>query len=375
VKNAGFRSRSVPGVVRLKQGLFAVARQLGAFALVRDSEWRRQRLLILCYHGVSLRDEHEWNAALYVTPELLRTRLRLLRNHGYAILPLDEACRLLGERRLPPRSVALTFDDATIDFGRVAAPVLQEFDAPATLYLSSFYTAVRLPVFNPVLSYVLWKGRDSGADVAAACASPTPLPVATEAQRDHAYHTISRHASRHSLDAVAKDALVARVASKLGVSYDEIRASEVLQLMTPESVEALPRDLISVQLHTHRHRMPRTKALFRRELMENASRIREMRGSSAELNHFSYPSGEYRAELLPWLREFGVRYATTCVPGIAGPQDEPLLLPRFVDSCRHSLTTFEAWTSGFAEWLPRRPQHRLHVRLDIDRSMTTATET
>jgi peptidoglycan/xylan/chitin deacetylase (PgdA/CDA1 family) len=364
-------SRPVPGQVRLKQGLFTVAKHLGAFALVRDSEWRRQRLLILCYHGVSLRDEHEWNGALYVTPELLRTRLRFLRNHGYAILPLDEACRLLGERRLPPRSVALTFDDATIDFGRAAVPVLREFAVPATLYLSSFYTSVRLPVFNTMLSYVLWKGRDSGADVAALCASATPLPVASPAQRDRAYAAVCRHAGAHSLDAVAKDALVARVAAEVGVSYEEVRSSEVLQLMTPETVAALPRDLISVQLHTHRHRAPRDKTLFQRELEDNACRIREMRGSSAELRHFSYPSGDYRGELLPWLREFGVQYATTCVPGIAGPDDEPLLLPRFVDSCRHSVTTFEAWTSGFAAWLPRRRRHRLNVRLlDIEGART-----
>jgi peptidoglycan/xylan/chitin deacetylase (PgdA/CDA1 family) len=357
------------GHLRLKEVLFTVAKRVGAFALVRDSEWRRQRVLILCYHGVSLHDEHEWNEALYVTPELLRARLRLLRDHGYAILPLDEACRLLGERRLPPRSVALTFDDATVDFGRAALPVLKEFRAPATLYLSSFYTSVRLPVFNPVLSYVLWKGRESGADVAAVCASATPLPVASQAQRDRAYEAFRAHAATCSLDTVAKDALVARVASHLGVSYDEVRSSEVLQLMTPESVAALPHDLISVQLHTHRHRTPREKGLFRRELVENACRIREMRGSSAELSHFSYPNGEYRAQLLPWLREFGVRYATTCAPGVASPQDDPLLLPRFIDSCRHSVTTFEAWTSGFAALLPRRQKHRLNVPvLDMDTS-------
>ena len=230
-----------------------------------------------------------------------------------------------------------------------------------------------MPVFDPMLSYLLWKGRASGADLASACGSGTPLPVASQAQRDRAWNTISLHATRRSLDAAEKDTLLARVAAGLGVSYDEVRSSEVLQLMTPESVAALPRE-ISVQLHTHRHRAPRDHALFRRELTENACWIRKMRGSAAALNHFCYPSGEYRGELLPWLREFGVQYATTCVPGIAGPQDEPLLLPRFVDSCRQSLVTFEAWASGFAAWLPRRRQHRLNLGLlNVDDSRTTAT--
>ena len=163
------------GHLMLKEALFTVAKRTGAFALVRDSEWRRQRLLILCYHGVSLRDEHEWNTALYVTPDVLRMRLRFLRDGGYTILPLDAACRLLRERRLPPRSVALTFDDASVDFGVAALPILREFGAPATLYLSSYYTSVRLPVFNPMLSYVLWKGRDSGADIAPFSPSESPL--------------------------------------------------------------------------------------------------------------------------------------------------------------------------------------------------------
>lgn len=358
-----FAGRAPLGHLMLKEALFNVAKRTGAFALVRDSDWRRQRLLILCYHGVSLRDEHEWNAALYVTPDLLRLRLRSLRDRGYSILKLDAACRLLGERRLPPRSVALTFDDASVDFGVVALPILREFEAPATLYLSSYYTSVRLPVFNPILSYVLWKGRDSGADVAAFCASSTPLPVGSQTQRERAYQAIWAHVAVRSLDAFAKDALVASIALHLGVSYDEIRSSGVLQLMAPESVAAIPKDLVDVQLHTHRHRTPRDKGLFQRELADNASKIRQMRGASAELNHFAYPDGVYRAEMLPWLREFGVQYATTCVPGVAGPEDNPLLLPRFVDSGAHSMTTFEAWTTGFAEWLPRRRKHRHKVRV------------
>jgi peptidoglycan/xylan/chitin deacetylase (PgdA/CDA1 family) len=360
---------------RLKSTVFSIATRTGALALVRNSEWRRQRLLILCYHGVSLRDEHEWNGTLYVTPELLRTRLRYLRDRNYAILPLDEACRLLGEGRLPPRSVALTFDDATIDFGEAALPVLKEFAAPATLYLSSYYVSVRLPVFNTMLSYVLWKGRASGGDIASVCDGGTPLGVASEAERDRAYQAVCAHASACSLDAKAKDDLVARIASLLGVSYPEILASGVLQLMTPESVAALPADLVSVQLHTHRHWSPRDKALFRRELVENAAKIREMRGDAVPLTHFSYPSGIYRSELLPWLREFGVRYATTCVPGLAAPADEPLLLPRFVDSGGHSLTTFEAWASGFAALLPRRAQHRLDPRALDPKASSPETQT
>jgi peptidoglycan/xylan/chitin deacetylase (PgdA/CDA1 family) len=353
----------LPGRMRPKEVLFRIAKGVGAFALVRDSEWRRQRLLILCYHGVALHDEHEWNGDLYVTPALLRARLQLLRDRGYSILPLDDACRLLRESRLPPRSVSLTFDDATVDFERAALPILREFRAPSTLYLTSFYTDLRVPVFDTVLSYVLWKGRASGMDVAGFCGSATPLPVATQEERDRAHSLLRCHAAKQSLDALAKDALVARIAHHVGVDYGDVLASEVLQLMTPASVAALPHDLVNVQMHTHRHRAPSERLLFRRELMDNAGRIREMRGSCSRLTHFCYPNGEYRGELLPWLREFGVEFATTCLPGIASSHDEPLLLPRFVDTSRQSTTAFEAWASGFAALLPKRRQYRIDANL------------
>jgi peptidoglycan/xylan/chitin deacetylase (PgdA/CDA1 family) len=145
--------------VRLKEAVLRIAKTVGAFAIVRDSGWRKRRLLILCYHGVSMDDEHEWHPALYITQERLRARLRALRDGGYHILPLADAMRRLYDGTLPARSVALTFDDGAVDFERRALPVLREFNAPATLYLTTFYCFVRFPVFNTIVGYVLWKGR------------------------------------------------------------------------------------------------------------------------------------------------------------------------------------------------------------------------
>ena len=41
-----------------KLAALRAARRMGAYALLRGSQWRAQRLLILCYHGISLADEH-----------------------------------------------------------------------------------------------------------------------------------------------------------------------------------------------------------------------------------------------------------------------------------------------------------------------------
>ena len=62
----------------LKRVALQAFQRTGGFNLVADSDWRRQRLLILCYHGISLDDEHLWNGALNMPPDLLEQRLLLL---------------------------------------------------------------------------------------------------------------------------------------------------------------------------------------------------------------------------------------------------------------------------------------------------------
>lgn len=62
---------------RAKTGVLRLAEVMGATQLLSASTWRRRRLLILCYHGVSKYDEHEWSD-LYISPETFRHRLELL---------------------------------------------------------------------------------------------------------------------------------------------------------------------------------------------------------------------------------------------------------------------------------------------------------
>src|ERR1700685_3442436 len=105
----------------------------GLTEAVAQSRWRSERLLVLGYHRVSLRDEHLWRPELHVTPELFEARMRMLADGGYNVLPLAEAIVRLRSGSLPKRAVSITFDDGYADFALRAYPVLQRFGFHATL--------------------------------------------------------------------------------------------------------------------------------------------------------------------------------------------------------------------------------------------------
>jgi peptidoglycan/xylan/chitin deacetylase (PgdA/CDA1 family) len=338
---------------RLKLGLLRSAEALGGGRLLLNSGWRKQRLLILCYHGVSLGDEHLWNPQLYMSAEFFRRRLEILRSRKCAVLPLNQALERLRSATLPERSVAITFDDGLSDFLRRALPELNRFGFPATLYLTTYYSRFQRPVFDVMLSYLLWKGR--GGELAVAEIARDRLAL-DDAGRAFGWAALQSYVRSKGFSAVQKDALLASLAARLHIDYEELRRERILHLLTEEEVIRVTAAGIDVQLHTHRHRTPRDRDLFLKELEDNRAAIEKMLpDAKGSLRHFCYPSGDYFPEALPWLTRAGICSAVTCEPGLATRDNPPLLLPRLVDHMGLSEIEFGAWISGVATWLPLRP--------------------
>lgn len=341
----------------VKTGAFGALRLTGGFLMVRDSKWRSSRLLILCYHGISLDDEHEWRPEFYMSQNQFERRLAILKRNECSVLPLDPALQQLKEGTLPPRSVALTFDDGMYDFYTRAFPVLDKYRYPATVYLTTYYCDYNRPVFPLIVSYMLWKARNSSIGPDPELGLQESVSLSTGPQRDQAAKAIEALAEAQHLSGEQKDALAQKLASRLGIDYAAIVRSRLLHVMTPAEVTDLSRRGVDIQLHTHRHRTPRHEGQFAREIVDNRRRIEEIAGSQA--THFCYPSGVYEYEFLPWLEQQKVVSATTCNPGIATSESNLLLLPRFVDTTAQSELVFEAWVTGAAPLLfPSRTAHQ-----------------
>lgn len=96
------------------------------------------RVPVLCYHRIEVPPvgaEHDSN---FVTPLRFAEHLRTLKSFGYNAVTVRDITRWQqGTTPLPPRSVAITFDDAYESVLRHAVPLLDAYNWPCTIYVVS----------------------------------------------------------------------------------------------------------------------------------------------------------------------------------------------------------------------------------------------
>jgi peptidoglycan/xylan/chitin deacetylase (PgdA/CDA1 family) len=90
--------------------------------------------VILTYHSIS-----QGPAPLCIAPNVFAAQMHWLKSNAH-IMPLELLVEsLVHGRLLPPRTVALTFDDGFSDFHTEAAPTLKHLELAATVFLPASY--------------------------------------------------------------------------------------------------------------------------------------------------------------------------------------------------------------------------------------------
>ncbi len=329
-----------------------LARGLGLFAISR--KLTAERLRILCYHGIAVRNEHLWRPPLYMTDSKFAARLDFLKKANYPVLALDAALNRFENGTLPKGATVITFDDGFKDFHRSALPELARRDMPATLYVTTYHAVKRTPVFRLIVDYMFWLSTASEIDLTQVTALPSEFldtlgrhhEILGDAREQLSWRIV-RHAEQH-LDEEGRVLLSRQIGQALQVDFDEISEAGMFGIVDEDEMRAMVAAGVDIQLHTHRHVLPTDAAGLNREISENRRVLEPIAGSQ---KHFCYPSGIWSERQLPLLRAAGVSSATTCDIGMNPKGQEPLALRRFLDGQQVTQVRFEAEMSGFCDLL------------------------
>lgn len=221
---------------------------------------------------------------------------------------------------LPPRAIAITFDDGYADNREIAAPILQRLGLPATFFVATgFLDGGRM--FNDIVIETVRRAarldlRDLG------CGEHT---LTEDASRRAAIRAILDHVKYQPLQ--AREALVEQIAARAGSPLPPS------PMMTSEQVAELHRMGFDIGGHTVRHPILAEIDVdeARREIVAGRRRLEDITG--AYVAHFAFPNGkpgrDYRRAHVALVREAGFDAAVSTARGVSRVGADLYQLPRF----------------------------------------------
>ncbi len=283
---------------------------------------------------------HPWILSYHhIAPEPFESHLRALVRH-YRVVSLDACCEYLaGREPLPPNSVALTFDDGYQQLHHHIFPLLERYEAPATVFVPTDPVDTGQPLwFNCVKTLV----RTTSADVLRV----GDREFALGAGREAAYVAVMNHL--HEQTIAARDEMLAALLDGVELAAERMAR---YQPLTWEQMKSSPK-LVAYGGHTRSHpylsRLSRAEA--EAEILGSKARLEEMLG--VPVRHFAYPFGgqeSFTHETVQVVRAGGFASALTTVRGACQPGADMHRLPRILFDGSVSGPVLAARLSGL--WL------------------------
>ncbi len=243
----------------------------------------------------------------------------------FRVLPLDEAVAALAERRLPPRALAISFDDGYADNHDVALPLLQRHGMPATFFIATgFLDGGRM--WNDTVVEAVRAAPGDAIDL-------TPLGLDGVGRVELGSLAARRAAIARLLPAIKylghahRLEVVGQLAAIAGAQLPQDL------MMTSGQVRALRRAGMQIGAHTRSHPIlaKLDAALARDEIAASRDALQALLDEPVTL--FAYPNGkpgrDFSDETVGIVRELGFRAAVTTAAGAAGAGADLLRIPRF----------------------------------------------
>ncbi len=253
-----------------------------------------------------------------------------------AVLTLHELVEQARRRTLPPRAIALTFDDGYLDTLTNAAPVLLAHGLPATCFVATEDLGDSHVFWWDRLAALLL-GNGPRPEVLSVVLPDGPRTLATASPGERLFaHSLVYHAIV-ALPAEARDRVVAQTAAWAG----DVACDHGCRRMSAAELSVLADQGIAIGAHTvHHPQLPRQDHITQVREMADSRLVLE-RVAGVPVTQLAYPFGACDDTTFAAAVEAGVTQGFTCEPRALAASDSLHRLPRF-DPQEASLDRFTA---------------------------------
>lgn len=314
----------------------------------RATNWLQKRFasrgLILMYHRVAEKDIDPWS--LCVTSQHFSEHLEVLQKHARPI-SLRQLAEAYQEGNIPNRTVVVTFDDGYANNLHNAKPLLERFNIPATVFVTTAYIDKNREFWWDELDYVMLQpGRlpEKLCLTINGSLRQWDLGAAVNYREEDYRHDRNRQdgkgqpGSRLSLYYSIYQQLQRLSEERQQKAMDEILiwadaepvARSTHRSLVPEEICILgQRGLVEIGAHTANHPLLCTQsiALQRNEIQKSRADLEEIMGH--RVTSFSYPFGNYTEETIHLVQEAEFTCACSAVEETVWRHSDCFQLPRF----------------------------------------------
>ncbi|WP_165698744.1 polysaccharide deacetylase family protein [Bremerella volcania] len=277
----------------------------GLLSSIESTDRRDNILRVITYHRVDLPCEHPhlYPGVHSATPEQFATQLDQLQACCHIVSLDDVLDALEGRRRLPPKSVLITFDDAYQNF-EAAWHHLKSRNLPVVLFVpTSFPDHPERTFWWDRVHWAIQSTPQTQITLDGQTLSLDGLNQKNQAVRQIAAKVkeLPHREAMPWIDAICEEL------------QEDVRPNRVL---TWQRLRELSEEGVAMGAHTHTH--PLMNQITLEEAYDEAVRSREklQKHLGQEIRTFCYPAGGVSDEVAAMLKEIGYAAAFTTQRGV-----------------------------------------------------------
>lgn len=297
-------------------------------------EPRDDQAVIILYHGVT---DHksvgiENFSGKHIASDVFDRQMAWLADNANPMSLREISMRLMSGKPLPPRSVAITFDDSYKNNATTAAPILKRRGVPATFFVNTGFIGTKRRYWTDKVEHAINAASDATIEIQLSLNEPAKTFDLTSRENRIAA-VVAIKAAMKRLAPSERDALLSFLQSKLHANeqagpvpnYENLTWDDVKMLDAEPGFEVgghtVSHEILAYLGHND----------CEREVVDCLFELEENFGHKVDL--FSYPEGQgnhYNDSVIDIIKKAGVVVCPSAISGLNEVGADPFHLRRIM---------------------------------------------